>query len=122
MTLMRAVAAAAFGLGLACMAGDVSAAAPDPASATDGGFDREAAATAMKAVDVAHCKKAKGPTGEGHVIVTFAPAGVVAAANVDRAPFAGTKVGQCIAKEYKKAKIPAFKGDAVNVGKIFKLE
>jgi hypothetical protein len=123
MSPMKALAAAAFGFGLACIAGDVSAAdaAAAPAAASDG-FDRALALEAMNAVDVGHCKKAKGPKGEGHVIVTFAPAGVVAAANVDKAPFAGTKVGQCIAKEYKKAKIPAFRGEPVNVGKKFKID
>jgi hypothetical protein len=124
MSPMKALAAAAFGFGLACIAGDVSAAgtaAPGAAAPSDG-FDRALALDAMNAVDVTHCKKAKGPKGEGHVIVTFAPAGIVAAANVDKAPFAGTKVGQCIAKEFKKAKIPAFKGEPVNVGKKFKIE
>jgi hypothetical protein len=84
-------------------------------------FDREAAATAMKAVDVGVCKKKKGPTGDGHVIVTFVASGSVSAVAVDP-PFAGTKVGTCVAKAYKTAKIPAFSGAAVNVGKKFKIE
>ncbi len=84
-------------------------------------FDRAAAASAMSAVDVATCKKKKGPTGDGHVIVTFIASGSVSAVAVDP-PYAGTKVGTCVAKAYKTAKIPAFSGASVNVGKKFKIE
>lgn len=85
------------------------------------GFDRAAAASAMSAVDVATCKKKKGPTGDGHVIVTFIASGSVSAVAVDP-PYAGTKVGKCVANAYKTAKIPAFSGASVNVGKKFKIE
>lgn len=88
----------------------------------DAGFDRDAAMNAMKSVDIGKCKKAKGPTGDGHVIVTFAPGGTASDATVDQAPFAGTKVGKCIATQYKKAKVPAFQGTAVSVGKKFQLQ
>jgi hypothetical protein len=85
-------------------------------------FDRDAASSALKSVNLARCKKPKGPTGDGHVIVTFAPAGRASEAVVDQAPFAGTKVGKCIATEYKKVKVPPFNGTAVSVGKKFKIE
>ena len=85
-------------------------------------FDRDAASSAMSGVEIGRCKAKKGPTGEGHVVVTFSPTGAAVSATVDRAPFAGTKVGTCVAKAYKKAKIPPFAGDPVTVGKLFHIE
>jgi hypothetical protein len=35
---------------------------------------------------------------------------------------AGTPTAKCIAKEFKKTKVPAFKGDVVQVGKLFRFE
>jgi hypothetical protein len=99
--------------------------APPPAPApvfTEEAFSRDAAATALKDVDPARCKSKKTPLGEGHVIVTFAPSGSAQGAVVDRGPFVGTKSEKCIAKEYMRAKVPPFKGDAVSVGKSFKIE
>ena len=115
MPKMRLVLAMA--AGLLSMVGATDAQSKEASDA----FDREAAATAMKAVDVGVCKKKKGPTGDGHVIVTFVASGSVSAAAVD-APYAGTKVGACVVNAYKKAKIPAFNGASVNVGKKFKIE
>ena len=87
------------------------------------GKDRTVAVSALKAVNVQSCKGKKGSPGEGHVLVTFMPTGAAASASVDRGPFTGTPIGTCIATEYKKAKIPPFKGTAaVTVGKIFKLD
>lgn len=111
----------AFGVGLIAVsstlsAGDVRAQGKEP-----GAFDRDAAMSALKSVNLARCKKPKGPSGDGHVIVTFAPAGSAQEAVVDQAPFAGTKVGKCIASEYRKAKVPAFDGAAISVGKKFQL-
>jgi hypothetical protein len=85
-------------------------------------FDKSAAQSALAGVDVTACKKSDGPTGEGHVVVTFSPAGGASAAYADTAPFAGTQVGRCVEGQYKRARIPAFRGDAVNVGKKFRLE
>jgi hypothetical protein len=96
-----------------------SDAAPQSANDT---FDRGAAASALSAVDVQACKRAKGPTGEGHVVVTFGSSGAATTAAVDKAPYAGTPVGQCIAKKFKKAKVPAFQGQPVTVGKTFKID
>jgi hypothetical protein len=90
------------------------------ASTKDESFDREAAAVALKGVDVTHCKTKNMPGGDGHVIVTFTPSGTASGAVVDRGPFAGP-AAKCIAKEYKRAKVPPFKGDAVSVGKNFTL-
>lgn len=93
------------------------------AAATDESFSKEAAASALSSVDLSKCKTKNGPTGEGHVTVTFAPkSGSAKTAVVDDGPLVGTKAEKCIAREYKRAKVPAFKGDPVSVGKKFKLE
>ena len=34
----------------------------------------------------------------------------------------GTKAEKCISREYKRVKVPAFKGDPVSVGKTFKID
>ncbi len=82
-------------------------------------FDRGAAAASLGAVNVQSCKKPDGPTGSGHVTVTFSPDGSVASAVVDSGPFPGTPVGGCIAGKYRGARVPAFGGAPVKVGKSF---
>jgi hypothetical protein len=82
-------------------------------------FDRGAAAAALGSVNVASCKKPDGPTGSGHVSVTFSPDGSVQSAVVDQPPFAGTAVGGCVASKFRGARIPAFSGSTVKVGKSF---
>jgi hypothetical protein len=47
----------------------------------------------FSSISVQSCKAANGPTGSGHVTVTFAPSGEVVAAVVDSSPFKGTPVG-----------------------------
>jgi hypothetical protein len=94
--------------------------APAPAAAADAPpFDRGAAAAALSAVNVQSCKKADGPTGPGHVKVTFAPNGTVSSAVADTPPYQGTPVGGCVAAKFRGAKIPAFSGSAQGVGKSF---
>jgi predicted Zn finger-like uncharacterized protein len=95
-----------------------------PAPAAGGGgstspFDRGAAAGALGAVNVGSCKRPDGPTGSGHVAVTFAPDGSVSTAVVDQPPFAGTPVGGCVAGKFRSAHIPGFSGGPVKVGKSF---
>jgi hypothetical protein len=82
-------------------------------------FDRGAAAASLGAVKVASCKKPDGPTGSGHVSVTFSPDGSVQSAVVDQPPFAGTPVGGCVAGKFRGARVPAFGGGNVKVGKSF---
>ncbi len=89
-----------------------------PAGGT-GAFDRGAAAAALGNINVQSCRKSDGPTGSGHVIVTFSPNGTVASAVVDSGPFPGTVVGGCIAGKFRGAHVPAFSGASVNVGKSF---
>lgn len=94
-------------------------AAPAPASGAP--FDRGAAAASLGSINVASCKKPDGPTGSGHVNVTFEPSGAVSAATVDGGPYPGTPVGGCIAGKFRGARVPAFGGSSVKVGKSFTL-
>lgn len=91
----------------------------EPAGA--GNFDRGAAASALASVSIAGCKKPDGPTGSGHVTVTFDPSGSVQSAIIDGGDFPGTPVGGCIAGKYRGAHVPAFTGSPVKVGKSFTL-
>lgn len=92
------------------------AAPPAPA------FDREAAALAIGSVDLQKCRATNVEKGEGHVMITFTPAGAATTATIDKGPWVGTPVAKCFAGQFKKAKIPAFSGDAVTVGKSFRIE
>lgn len=86
-------------------------------------FDRDAAVNALTSVDLAKCKTPNAARGEGHVAVRFAPSGAVVEASVDRGPMLGTPAAKCIGAQFKKqAKVPAFSGDAVLVGKLFKFD
>ncbi len=112
-----------FGSALAAAAGKPASDAP---KAGGGGgstapFDRGAAAGALGNVNIQSCKQPGGPTGSGHVKVTFAPDGNVSAAVIDGGPYPGTPVGGCIAGKYRGAHIPAFSGAPVSVGKSFTL-
>ena len=92
-----------------------------PAAASGAAFDRGAAAASLGSINVASCKKPDGPTGSGHVNVTFEPSGSVSSAVVDGGPFPGTPVGGCIAGKFRGARVPAFGGSSVKVGKSFTL-
>jgi predicted Zn finger-like uncharacterized protein len=96
--------------------------APAAAQASTAPFDRGAAAAALGSISVSGCKKSDGPTGSGHIKITFAPNGSVQSAVVDQPPFAGTAVGGCVAGKFRSAHIPAFAGAPVPVGKSFVVE
>lgn len=85
-------------------------------------FNRGAAQAAMAGVNIAGCKRADGPTGQGRVVITFSPSGSVKSAVVESPPFAGTAVGGCIAGKYRGVRVPAFSGGELSVGKSFMLE
>ena len=96
---------------------------PKPPTSEDATpFDKQAAASALSSVDLLKCKSTNAPRGDGHIMVKFEPAGTASEAVVDKGPWVGTPVAKCIAKEFKKAKVPAFKGDVVQVGKSFRFE
>lgn len=84
-------------------------------------FDRGAAAAALGGVNVSGCARPGGPVGSGHVKVTFEPNGYVTIAEVDSPPFGGTGVGGCIVGKFREARIPAFAGGCVTIGKSFTL-
>lgn len=94
-------------------------AAPGPSTAPP--FSKASAISALGAASGAagSCKKGGGPTGVGKVQVTFAPSGRVTSATVMGPPFAGTAVGGCVANVFRRAKVPAFSGNAVTVSKSF---
>lgn len=85
-------------------------------------FDKSAASSSLSSVNLEKCKSTNAPRGEGHVVVKFTPVGSATEAVVDKGPLVGTPVAKCIAKEFKKAKVPAFSGEIVNVGKSFRFE
>lgn len=86
-------------------------------------FNRDAAVNVLTSVDLAKCKTPNAARGEGHVAVRFSTNGAAVEASVDKGPMMGTPAAKCIAKEFKKqAKVPAFSGEPVLVGKLFKFE
>jgi hypothetical protein len=85
-------------------------------------FDRPAAAMALHAVNVNVCRLSGGPTGSGHIRITFSPDGTIQSAVIDQPPFADNAVGACIAEKFRAAAIPAFAGAPVTVGKSFVVE
>ncbi len=85
-------------------------------------FDKSAAVTAIAEVNLQKCKATNAARGEGHVMITFSPTGAAQVVQVDKGPWVGTPVAKCMAREFKKAKVPPFKGDAVTVGKLFHFE
>lgn len=99
-----------------------SATSSSSSSSSRTDFDRGAASSALSSVDLARCKATNAPRGEGHVTVKFAPAGTAIEASVDRGPMLGTPVAKCIASQFKKATVPAFNGEPVQVGKTFRFE
>jgi len=93
---------------------------PDPVPETLAVFDRRAAIAALDAAGqrAATCKPADS-LGSTRVAVTFAPSGKVTTAMVEGPPFAGTRVGGCIATMLREATIPPFSGDPVTVHRSF---
>jgi hypothetical protein len=98
-----------------------AAAGADPGAGSTAQFDRGAAAAALGAVNVQACKKGDGPTGSGHVSITFSPSGAVSNVVADQPPFQGTAVGGCVAAKFRTARVPAFGGAAQKVGKSFSI-
>ena len=94
----------------------VGAACPDAPA-----FDAAAARRALASVDIASCKRPGGPSGSGHVRVTFASDGAAVSATTD-APYGGTAVGRCVEGRYRGVRVPAFTGGPLAVGKSFAIE
>ena len=92
-----------------------------PASGALAPFNRGAASASLASIAFASCKKPDGPSGPGHVVVTFDPSGSVQSAIVDQGSFVGTPVGGCIAGKFRGAHVPAFSGGPMKVGKSISL-
>ncbi|WP_394843376.1 zinc-ribbon domain-containing protein [Pendulispora brunnea] len=101
--------------------GHAEESAPSQAAASTAPFNRAEAAASLGNVNISSCKKSDGPTGSGHVKVTFQPSGTVSVVDVDQPPFTGTAVGGCIASKFRSAHVPPFGGAPVTVGKTFSL-
>jgi hypothetical protein len=115
---MQSIAIALAGILIAGTTAQPEGAAAKKAAA----FDRAAASSALGNVNVQSCKKPNGPTGAGHVNVTFGPSGAVSEAQIDSAHYAGTSVGGCIAGKFRGAHVPAFSGPPVTIGKSFSID
>lgn len=122
MPRLRAIALVLAPLALAATVHAKPKPAPAPKPAPGPTFDREAAAKALRDVDLVKCKAPGGPRGEGHAVITFNPDGAVSDVKIDRGPYVGTPVAPCIAKQYKTARVPSFSGDPVTVGKTFRID
>lgn len=95
---------------------------PEPAGPV---FDKSAAVSALVAIKdgpLQKCRVTNTAKGEGHVMITFAPSGEAQSVALDKGPWIGTPVAKCIQREFKKAKVPAFSGDAVTVGRSFRFD
>lgn len=86
------------------------------------GLDKMAVARAFDAAPIGTCKLAKGPRGEGHVVITLLGSGKVKSAVIDTPSFARTKVGECVTKAFRRVRVQPFKGDPVVLGKKFRIE
>jgi hypothetical protein len=82
-------------------------------------FDRGEAASVLVPVDVQPCSRGDGPTGPGHVTVTFSPSGIVTSAVSDQPPYLNTPVGECVAAKFRSVHMTPFAGAPVKVGKAF---
>lgn len=92
--------------------------APAQTTSSGGDFDRGAAQAALgrAASMVAMCHRPGGDSGPGKVLVTFGPNG--RAQNVTVQGISGP-VADCVATQFRNAKIAPFTGDPVTVGKGF---
>lgn len=90
---------------------------PPPSSGAE--FDKSAATAALAAAAgrAAGCKQADDPAGGATVSITFAPSGRVTSSKVTTPPFQGTKLGGCIASQFRSASVPPFEGAPVSVTK-----
>lgn len=66
------------------------------------------------------CRKPDDPTGPGSASVTFAPEGNVASVVLDP-PYAGTKAGDCVVGQFKRAKVNPFQGSSQTIKHSFEV-
>ncbi len=100
-----------------------AAAAKAVAAGGDGGeLARATDAAIAAAVESARrCLPAGSAGGEAQVRVTFAASGDVVYAEVEGAGFAGTPVGECVARKLRNAHVPAFGGESRSIERVVKI-
>jgi hypothetical protein len=104
-----AMAGDVYQCGDAPAAASASAPAPPPAGASGAALD---AAITAATESARQCPNQGGPAGEARVKVTFAATGDVVYSEVENEPFAGTAVGDCIARKFRNAHVPPWSGPA----------
>ncbi len=83
-------------------------------------FNAANAAAALGTIDVKQCGTQGGFHGAGHIKVTFEATGAVTKTEIDTpANIAKTPAGVCVAKAFSAARVPAYEGSPVTVGKSF---
>ena len=70
------------------------------------------AALAAAAESASRCAAKDAPAGEAQVKVTFATTGDVVYVEVLGEGFAGSLAGECVARKFRNARVPAFAGEA----------
>lgn len=118
----RPLLAAVVTLALTLVATGASSAPKSAKVLKEPGFDRQAAASALASVDLHKCKVTNVKAGQGHATITFAPSGEVAKVVIDGGEFKASPVSKCLAAQFRKAKVPSFRGAPVSVGKTFRIE
>lgn len=83
-------------------------------------LNRSAAIAALSTASIrtATCRSSSGPSGAGRARVTFSPDGHVQGVSVS-SPFSGTPVGSCVARVFREARVPPYKGSAVTLSSDF---
>lgn len=94
------------------------------AALPSGAFNQQAAKPILqKTADEVStkCKEEGGPTGTGKAMITFAPNGRATQVTLPK-KFAMTKVGECVAAHFMRAKVPRFEGKPRIVSKYFTIQ
>jgi hypothetical protein len=82
-------------------------------------FDRAEANEQLNklAEEAGSCRTPDDPAGVARVQVTFEPSGAVKESTVEKGAASGKAVGKCLAKLFKDARVPPFKGEPVTITK-----
>ena len=85
--------------------------APSAKAVDPNAFSESAARSRLATANgvLSFCKKEGGVTGSGNASITFANDGSVAGVALDP-PFAGTKEGDCVSAQFRRAKVSPFTG------------
>jgi hypothetical protein len=87
------------------------AAEPAQAPANSAVNEAAAAALATSANLAASCRPSGGPAGQGKARIIYSPDGNVQSVEILTAKFRDTLTGSCVRMVFRRAKIPAFKGE-----------